>query len=64
MLFTKYSEKERALLELYTQLFFKAGIKDPSKVAENLLEEAIKEAKKIQLPKNAGDKILEKEKRN
>ena len=61
-LFSKYNEKEKALLDLYTQGFQKAGIPEPSKMAENLLNEAIKEAKKVVLPPNAGDKILEKEK--
>jgi len=60
--FSKYNEKEKTILELYTQEFQKAGILEPSKIAENLLEEAIKEAKKIGLPPNTGDKILEKEK--
>ena len=60
--FSKYNEKEKALLDLYTQGFQKAGIPEPSKMAENLLNEAIKEAKRVALPPNAGDKILEKEK--
>lgn len=60
--FSKYNQKEKALLDLYSQEFEKAGILEPSKTAENLLDEAIKEAKKIGLPPNAGDKILEKEK--
>src|SRR3989344_1103635 len=60
--FSKQNEKEKALLDLYTQEFQKVGIPEPSKMAENLLDEAIKEAKKIALQPNAGDKILEKEK--
>jgi len=60
--FSKYNDKERELLDLYTQEFQKMGIPEPSRMAEGLLDEAIKEAKKIELPPNAGDKILEKEK--
>ena len=60
--FSKYNEKEKALLDLYSQEFERTGIPESSKTAENLLDEAIKEAKKIGLPPNAGDKILEKEK--
>ncbi len=60
--FSKYNEKEKALLDLYVQQFQKMGIPESSKMAENLLDEAIKEAKKVALPPNAGDKILEKEK--
>lgn len=59
--FSKYNEKEKKLLDLYTQEFQKLGILDSSKMAENLLDEAIKEAKKVSLPLNAGDKVLEKE---
>lgn len=60
--FSKYHKKEKALLDLYTQEFQKAGVPEPSKIAENLLDEATKEAEKVALPPNAGDKILEKEK--
>ena len=60
--FSKYNEKEKALLDLYVQQFQKMGIPESSKMAENLLDEAIREAKKVALPPNAGDKILEKEK--
>lgn len=62
--FSKYNEKEKALLDLYTQIFQGMGIPEPSKMAENLLVEAIKETKKIGFPPNAGDRILEKEKKD
>lgn len=60
--FSKYNETEKALLDLYTKVFQKMNILDSSNMVENLLDEAIKESKKIILPPNAGDKILEKEK--
>lgn len=60
--FAKYNEKEKTLLDLYTREFQKMNMPEPSKMAENLLDEAIKESKKVALPSNAGDKILEKEK--
>lgn len=60
--FNKYNEIEKGLLNLYTAEFQKMKIPEPAKMAENLLDEAIKESKKINLPPNAGDLILEKEK--
>lgn len=60
--FSKYNEKEKALLDLHIQLFQQMGIPESSTMAEDMLDDAIEEAKKVALPPNAGDKILEKEK--
>ncbi len=60
--FSKYNDTEKELLDLYTIEFQKIKIPEPSKMAGNLLDEAIKESKKINISPNAGDLILEKEK--
>ena len=48
--FSKYNEIEKGLLDLYTVEFQKMKIPEPAKMAENLLDLAIKESKKINLP--------------
>ncbi len=62
--FSKYNNAEKELLDLYSTEFENIGIPEPSKMAGNLLDEAIKESKKINLPVNAGDSLLDKEKNN
>lgn len=60
--FSKYNEIEKGLLDLYTQEFQKNNHPEPAKTAESLLDLAIEESKKFNLPANMGDNMLEKEK--